>query len=501
MGLKNRTDRQAEFKMSYDNFIGSDNEVRVIDAYVDSLALGELGFVLPGQKKEGSPAFGADCLLKLHLYGYMNRVRSSRQLAKECVRNVELWWLLEGLRPKYHIVSDFRRDNSEALREVFKNFTALLKEAQLIGGQTIAIDSTKIRAQNSKKTNFSQQKLKRQESYIKKRVSTYMNELEASDELDEQETSKKKELEEKIAFYKTQLAAYEQIEETLKSSGQTQVSLIDADARNLTDSQQVARVCYNIQVATDEKNCLIVHYETTNTTDRKALSEMAIETKELVGKETMDVLADKGYHNGEQIAKCNEEDITTYVAPPTSTSGAKEGFKKSDFKYDPEQDIYECPQGAQLQTNGQWYKKQGILVKAYKTQACSSCPLKNQCTKSKKGRKIERSQYQDRVDENDKRVASQKDYYRTRQAIVEHPFGTIKVPWGYHYTLLRGMKKVDGEMALIFTCYNMKRAIKILGVQGLIRQIKAFFWLIFESLLPRTSSGRKNEVALNFLIR
>ena len=192
MGLKIRTDRQAEFKMSYDNFIGSDNEVRVIDAYVDSLALGELGFVLPGQKKEGSPAFGADCLLKLYLYGYMNRIRSSRQLAKECVRNVELWWLLEGLQPKYHIISDFRKDNSEALRKVFKNFTELMKNAELIGGQTIAIDSTKIRAQNSKKMNYSVQKLKRQESYIKKQVSTYMNKLEALDELDEQETSKKR---------------------------------------------------------------------------------------------------------------------------------------------------------------------------------------------------------------------------------------------------------------------------------------------------------------------
>lgn len=478
MSYIERSDRLAELGVSLEDLVDENNEVRVIEAYVTSLDVEGLGFQLTGQEARGRPAFGVSCLLKLYLYGYQNRIRSSRRLARECERNVELWWLLEGLRPGYRIIADFRKDNLKSLRGVFRHFTSLLQEWELIGGKTIAIDSVKVRGQNSKRHNYNEAKIERQLSYIDKKISTYLNEL---DGLDESEASveKKNAIAEQIEVQKQRRKHYEELGQELAHSGQTQLSTVDADARSLIQRGNIVEVGYSIQSATDARHNLIVEYQTTNTTDRNALSAVALSTKSTLGLEKFDALADKGYHNGAELAACEQANITTYVAPAKSRSTSAEGFKKEDFEYLADQDVYICPQGAELSTDGKVHKKDKQKVKIYRSEACKHCPLKDQCTKSEKGRVIHRSIYQESVDANDKRVKEQHSYYRRRQAIVEHPFGTMKRNWGFDHTLMRGLEKVEAEFALIFTAYNMKRVINILGVKNLVERLQKGFWALW----------------------
>ena len=483
MSYLEKVDRQAEFRMSLEEMIDPENEVRVIEAYVKELNVDELGFILTGSSSKGRPAFGVKCLLKLYLYGYQNRIRSTRRLAKECERNVELWWLLEGLRPRYRIIADFRKDNAAALRGIFVHFTGLLQDWALIGGQTIAIDSVKIRAQNSKRNNYNEAKIKRQLSYIKKKISSYMNELDRLDDLEES-AEKKKSIESKLEVQQQRQQGYEQLQAELSQSGQTQVSTVDKDARSLIHRRNNVEVGYSIQSATDASHCLIAYYEVTNTTDRQALSPVTLSTQAALDLDDFDALADKGYYNASEIARCEQADISTYVAPTKSTSSSAKGFKKEDFEYLADQDVYVCPQQEHLSSTGKVYRKDNQQVKAYRSKACAHCPVKSQCTSTKSGRVIHRNIYQDQADANDERVRTQYEYYRRRQTIVEHPFGTVKRSWGFNYTLVRGLKKVEAEFALIFTAYNMKRAINILGVTELIKRLEEGFWALLTRFWP-----------------
>ena len=463
---------------SLEQNISDDNPVRFIDAFVQNIDLEALDFELQTLKTEGRPSYSTKIFLKIYLYGYLNGLRSSRKLEKECVRNIELQWLLFGLVPNYHSISDFRKDNSLGLKKLFKVFVSFLKDADLIAGETIAIDGTKSRAHNSKKSNFNQKKIDQHLAYIEEKTQQYLDELADNDVQEDRE--KLTDIHAKIERLKTNRIRYELLEEKLKLSGDPQISTTDEDSRALLVQGQVVEVSYNIQAAVDDKYKLVVATHTINRNDRNALSRIATEAKENLEAETFTVLVDKGYHNGREITKCKQENIRTVVAYPTlvqtNENGTTKEYLVANFIYDKESDSYVCPQNQTLKTKGSWHKKSrdggGYLFKKYRSSACKECLVKTLCTSRTGGREIDRSEFAEAVEENNQRYRENGELYRRRQEINEHIFGTIKRQWGYNHTNLTGLEKVNGEHSLIMLVYNIKRAMNILGVADLIAKLK-----------------------------
>lgn len=468
--------------VSLEDKITSDNSVRFIDAFVNHIDLNKIGFASKVLKAEGRPSFQTQVFLKIYLYGYLNGIRSSRRLEKECLRNIEMQWLLEDMHPNYHSIADFRKDNPKALKQLFKLFVSFLKNAELISGETIAIDGTKSRAHNSKKANFNQKKIDKHKAYIEARSQEYLDQLEQND-VKENPISINN-IQQKIERLKQNKIKYELLEEQLQTSGEPQVSTTDADARALLVQGQVVEVSYNIQAAVDSKHNLVVATHTINRNDKNALSAIAIEAKENLAVTTFTALVDKGYYNGREISNCKEAGIVTIVAQPdqgkSNENGTQPEYLVSKFTYNKDSNTYTCPQGQTLTTTGSWHKKtgrteeSGYQFQKYRTPACKTCPVKDQCTSRKAGREIDRSQYADAVEENNKRYKDNPQLYRKRQEINEHIFGTIKRKWGYNYTDLIGLEKVNGEHSLIMLVYNIKRSINILGVPDLIAKLKAW---------------------------
>jgi transposase len=467
---------------SLEDTIAADNPVRFIDAFVNSIDLVKIGFTLRVLKTEGRPSFDTKVFLKIYLYGYINGIRSSRRLEKECLRNLEMQWLLEAICPNYHSIADFRKDNPKALKQLFKLFVSFLKDADLITGNTIAIDGTKSRAHNSKKSNFNQKKIDKHLDYIEAKTQEYLTALDQNDTQENSTTLTN--IQQKIARLKQNKIRYELLEEQLQASGEPQVSTTDPDARALLVQGQVVEVSYNIQAAVDDKHNLVVATHTINRNDKNALSAIALEAKENLEVETFTVLVDKGYHNGREIETCKNNNITTIVAHPeqgkSNENGTQPEYLVSNFVYNKEQNTYTCPAGQTLTTTGSWHKKtgrtdqSGYQFQKYRTPACRTCPVKDLCTSRKGGREIDRSQYADAVEENQRRYQANPQLYRKRQEINEHIFGTIKRKWGYNYTDLIGLEKVNGEHSLIMLVYNIKRSINILGVPDLLAKLHAW---------------------------
>jgi transposase len=490
MGYKQGLDRDQSMLLppSVEEYVDQDNPVRVIDAFVDTLDLEEAEFTKSIPADTGCPGYSPCLLLKLYIYGYLNGIRSSRKLENECKRNLEVIWLLNGLKPRYRSIAYFRADNKKAIKNIFRQFVVMMKSWDLIGGDTLGVDGTKFRAVNSKKNNYNQKKIDRHLKYIDDKIEQYLKELEEQD--DKEKSDKKVNVEQCLEELEKRKQKYQELEKQLKETGEGQVSTTDEDARALIIRGQIVEVAYNAQAVVDDKHKLIVNYKNINTNDRKILSTMATETKEIIEEESFDLLADKGYHNSEELQNCKDEKIKTYVAP--SERKHNKPIPIPEYTYNPKEDCYICPQGQTLTTNGSWYKKvyhnNKILIKQYKTKACRECPERYLCTTSpiERGRVIERSQYQQAVEENNLRVNTEKEKYRKRQAIVEHPFGTIKRQWGYTYTLLKGIEKVEAEIGLMFTAYNLRRLISIFGVKELIDRLLLFFinivkiWLIIK---------------------
>lgn len=468
--------RQQMRFSSLEDAISADNEVRFIDAFVTFLDLEKLGFAVTSIKSEGRPGYNIKVFLKIYLYGYLNGLRSSRKLEKECFRNIEMQWLLEYIRPNYHSISDFRKNNPLALKKLFKLFVVFLKDADLIGCQTIDIDGTKSRAHNSKKANFNQKKIDKHLEYIEIKTQQYLDVLEENDA--KQNPEKIKNIKQKIERLKQNKIRYELLEEKLKVSSEPQISTTDSDSRALLVQGQVVEISFNIQAAVDAKHNLVVATHTINKNDRSALSAIAIEAKENLGIETYTALVDKGYHNGKQIEICKKANITTIVAQPEQGKNKEriaEGYLISKFQYDQTTDTYTCPEGETLKTTGHWHKKtdsDSYEFKRYRTSKCRECPVKQLCTSRVAGRDIDRSQYADAVEENNKRYHANPQLYRKRQEINEHIFGTIKRQWGYNHTNLTGLEKVNAEHSLIMLVYNIKRSINILGVPELIAKLQ-----------------------------
>ncbi len=470
--------QQLEFGCLEDK-ISPDNAVRFIDAFVEHIDLEKLGFEVRATKQEGRPGFDAKLFLKIYFYGYLNGIRSSRRLAKECSRNIELQWLCVQLQPNYHSICDFRKDNAKALTNTFKLFVSFLKEEQLVSGETIAIDGTKVRAHNSKKQNFSAKKLERHLEYIENKTNEYLNALETNDL--KEDAIKVSDVTKKIERLKTNKIYYEHLQEKLAASGDTQISVTDTDARALLVQGQVVEVAYNVQAAVDDKHNLVVATHTINKNDRKALSAIAKEAKRNLQVETYTALVDKGYHNGNQIAQCQQENITTIVAVPelvnSNEYGTTAAYMVTQFTYDKSTDTYICPQGEMLYTTGTWHKKtrerDSHQFKKYRTPKCKECAVKHLCTgRQKGGREIDRSEFAEAVEINNTNYKNNPTLYRKRQEINEHIFGTIKRKWNYYYTDLKGLEKVNGEYSLIMLVYNMRRCFTIVGVEELIAKIK-----------------------------
>ena len=480
-------DRNIHYFATLEDRVSADNPVRLMDAFIDKLDLHKLGFSKTVHHSEGRPPYAPQVLLKLYLYGYLNKVRSSRKLERECGRNIELQWLLQNLVPNYHTIADFRKLHVLPLQSMFRLYVQFLGEAGLLGKTTLAVDGSKFKAVNSKKNNYNQKKIDKHQQFIKDKAEKYLQEL---DELDkEEQTINKDELQIKREKIKTGLEKlkertikYDNLQEQLNNTDDKQVSTTDAESRSIIIVKNIVEVAYNIQNTVDDKHNLIVHTQATNTNDGKALYKAATQARQnlqLQKEETIMLLADKGYHTGAELQQCQLDNMLTHVAykEQPSVKHIAHEFLSESFDYDKATDSYFCPAGATLTSLGTWHNKKGeanetsYRFKTYRTDACKSCPLKSKCTKLPK-RIIHRSEYQDAVDMNDNNIKKNPHYYKRRQAIVEHPFGTIKRHFGFTHTLLKGLQKVNGEMNLIMFCYNFLRTKNILGFQKMLETIK-----------------------------
>ena len=474
MDFVNGFNRDQLIMMDFEANVAANSWARVVDWFVDALPMAGLGFndVL---NSEGRPPYRSSDMLKLFMYGYKKKLRSSYQLEEACRVNLEVIWLMSGLRPSARKIAYFRKDNSKAFKQAFRHFVLLLKDMDLISGETIAIDSFKIRAQNSLKNNFNQKKIDRHIEYIDTRINEYMEELES----EETEGPQRQELEQKIAIQQKRRKEYKTIEKELIDSGETQISKTDPDAKSVILHRNVVNVGYNIQAGCDAKHKLFVNNGTGRVNDTHALAEMAINAKALLGVEQMNTLTDKGYTTGVHIDTCAKHNITTYSSPKAHSSQNNGLYDMQIFKYDKENDTYTCPAEFTMLSGGIIYKKRNHRVKRYTTKNCDGCQLRAQCTTNKRGRIIERSIYQEALEENEKRVNENPGYYKLRQQITEHQFGTLKRQWGFTYTLMKGKQHVLSEVNLMMMCYNLRRLMSIFDVNELKYRLKSLVLYFF----------------------
>ena len=485
--IKGKNRDQIEF-FSLDGVVEMDNEVRLIDLFVDSLRLCDYGFKTEFLEN-GRPAYHPSDLLKLYLYGYLNRIRSSRQLEKECKRNLEVMWLMRGLTPDHNTIANFRKDNPKAIQKVFRSTVELAKHFELIGGKLVAGDSTKLRAQNSKKNNFNEKKIERHMAYIDAKLDEYNNILAQEDG----DSNRKKETQDKIDKHLLHKAKYEQMQVVLKKTECVQISTSDPDSRQMITRNNITEVAYNVQTTVDAKHNLPIDFKVTNQNDSKAMGSMVRRAKTVLKSADFTALYDKGYHTGTEFAYANKHQIQVIVAAPDVASHAPDlAFDVERFQYDKENDQYTCPQGKTLTTNGRWYnKKHGKTlnrIKHYKTKACLTCAVFEKCTKNKEGRLIERTEHADLIDANKHRLAEHLDLYRKRQAIVEHPFGIIKRQWDFYYIITKKtIKHARADVGLIFTAFNLRRIFNILDqnlLKKYLKELGLYFFVRKNKLKP-----------------
>ena len=472
------------FPVSLDQSIDPDNEVRIIDLFVDSLSIKDYGFRMDFVEN-GRPAYHPADLLKLFIYGYMNKIRTTRDLEKECKRNIEVMWLLKCLKPDHNTISNFRQGNQKAIKKVFRATVQIAKHFDLIGGKLIAGDSTKLRAQNSKKNNFNQAKIDRHVAYIDNKLEEYTRALAEND------GDNKQVIEEEIKKQQERKDNYRNIERQLKESGETQISISDPESRQIMIRNNITEVAYNVQTTVDSKNNIPIDYKVTNQNDSKAMGNMVQRAKSILRTNEFTVLYDKGYHTGSELKAAQDLGVETIVAIPSlpSTSQApKQEYNSEYFIYNKDTDTYTCPQGESLITNGTWYNehdKRGNLItfKQYKTRSCKSCHAHSNCTRSKKGRVIQRTTFAEYYEINRRNFHEKERIYKRRQAIVEHPYGTLKRQWGFSYILTKkGIARASSDVGLMFIAYNLRRIGNILTLEVLKEYLKAVASMYFDIL-------------------
>ena len=464
------------FPSTLDEYLDEGNPVRVIAAFVGALDFAELGFVRGEAAETGRPGYDPRLLLGLYIWGHLNKVRSSRKLEMECQRNLEAMWLLENLRPDFKTIADFRKDNGEPIKQTVVKFRLWCLGEGLYGREMVAVDGSKFKAVNNSERNFTRKKLAKVIKREQARVAEYLEAIEAADQEEDREPPPPaplsgEQLREKMKKLKERLAQHEQLEQRLKQSGESQVSLTDADAR-LMKTSKGSDVCYNVQTVVDSKHKLIAAYEVTNQgNDLGQLAKMGKQGQEALGVKEVTVLADGGYFDGNTIKECEEAGITTYLPLPHSKATSRGLFAIEEFTYNEPRDCYVCPQGESLtfcakeQANNKEYR-------IYRTHACGRCPLRTQCTTSQKGRKLRRWVEQAVLERLKERIRGQPELLKERKKLAEHPFGTIKRAMDQGYFLMRGKKKVTTETSLTVLAYNLKRVINIMGVEKMITSMR-----------------------------
>jgi len=458
------------------DWIDDDNPVRVIDAFVDKLELLGLGFDGVAREATGRPCYHPSVLLKLYIYGYLNRVQSSRRLEREALRNVEVMWLTGRLTPDHKTIANFRKDSGGAIKQVCVQFIELCRLMGLLTQASVAIDGSKFKAVNTRDKNFTRNKVERRRAQLEQSVARYLSQLDTADlqEPSEELAAKTAHLKEKLVKLESEMQRLAAMEKLMLASPDQQISLTDPDSRSMATSGRGSGVVgYNVQVAVDTEHHLIIAHEVTNEgSDRAQLANIACQAKQVLGADELEAVADRGYYSGEEILECHEADIAvTLPKPMTSGIEARGRFGKQDFVYLSDEDVYRCPAGEKLKyhyTN----EERDQQLRRYWTNACRDCALKPRCTTGKE-RRITRWEHEHVLDAVQKRLDKNPQAMRVRRETVEHPFGTLKMRMGATHFLMKRLPKVATEMALHVLAYNITRAINIIGTQPLMTTMQA----------------------------
>jgi len=458
------------------DWIDDDNPVRVIDAFVDKLELLGLGFDGVAREATGRPCYHPSALLKLYIYGYLNRVQSSRRLEREALRNVEVMWLTGRLTPDHKTIANFRKDSGGAIKQVCVQFIELCRLMGLLTQASVAIDGSKFKAVNTRDKNFTRNKVERRRAQLEQSVARYLSQLDTADlqEPSEELAAKTAHLKEKLVKLESEMQRLAAMEKLMLASPDQQISLTDPDSRSMATSGRGSGVVgYNVQVAVDTEHHLIIAHEVTNEgSDRAQLANIACQAKQVLGADELEAVADRGYYSGEEILECHEADIAvTLPKPMTSGIEARGRFGKQDFVYLSDEDVYRCPAGEKLKyhyTN----EERDQQLRRYWTNACRDCALKPRCTTGKE-RRITRWEHEHVLDAVQKRLDKNPQAMRVRRETVEHPFGTLKMRMGATHFLMKRLPKVATEMALHVLAYNITRAINIIGTQPLMTTMQA----------------------------
>lgn len=458
-----------------EDYVAEDNPVRVVEVFVDQLDLEALGFDGTVPAMTGRPSYHPAVLLKIYIYGYLNRVQSSRRLERETQRNVELMWLSGRLTPDFKTIADFRRDNGKAIRQVCRQFIELCRKLDLFSQSIVAIDGSKFKAVNNRDRNFTSAKLRARMEQVEQSIERYLAAMDTADrtqpDVAEAKTSR---LKEKIAKLKQQMQDLKAMEQRLREAPDGQVSLTDPDARSMaTSGRGTGVVGYNVQTAVDDKHHLIVAHEVTNVGhDRAALATMAEQARAATGIEDLNVVADRGYFSGEEILACEQSGITAYVPKPLTSNSAADGrFGKQDFVYEANEDEYRCPAGQRLIKRFTSVEN-AMILHSYWSSACQGCAIKARCTTGKE-RRVKRWEHEGVIDAMQRRLDREPEKMRTRRQTAEHPFGTIKYWMGSTHFLTRTLVRVKTEMSLHVLAYNLKRVMKILGIGPMMVAMRA----------------------------
>ena len=470
--------QSALFPERLDDYICEDNPVRIVDVFVDELLLAELGFSGAEPEATGRPSYHPATLLKLYIYGYLNRIQSSRRLERETQRNVELMWLTGRLCPDFKTIADFRRDNGPAIQKVCSHFIRLCRETKLFTESVVAVDGSKFKAVNNSDRAFTARKLQVRQEQLEESVGRYLAELDRADREPTRVTEDRiAHIQKRIQTIKARMKELDDIRIQMEAAPDGQVALTDPDARCMASrGRDTPMVGYNVQTAVDAKHHLIVAHEVTNVgNDRTQLMPMAQKAREVMGfapKTAFTALADRGYFNGDQILECDRAGITALVPKSlTSNNRAKGLFDKKDFRYQPGSDTFQCPSGEQAIRRFDTLENERKMIK-YWSSACPRCPIKSSCTTGEY-RRITRWEHEHVVDAMQQRLDDTPDAMRVRRRTVEHPYGTLKSWMGATHFLTKTLPRVSTEMSLHILAYNMKRVMQILGLQQTMKMIRA----------------------------
>jgi transposase len=459
-----------------DEWIDESNPVRAVDAFVDALDLGKLGFEGVVPEVTGRPSYHPSALLKLYIYGYLNRVQSSRRLERETGRNLEVIWLLGRLVPDDKTIADFRKDNGSAIRKVCAQFVALCRDMGLLTNASVAIDGSKFKAVNNRDRNFTRAKVERRRAQLEESVARYLSQLDTADLQEPLEAlaAKTAHLKEKLAKLESEMQRLAAMEKQMLASPDQQISLTDPDSRSMATSGRGSGVVgYNVQVAVETEHHLIVTHEVTNSgSDRAQLANMGRQAREALGVDKLEAVADRGYYNSTEIKACDDAGVAVTLPKPM-TSGAKSDgrFGKQDFVYNAAEDVYRCPAGEKLAYR-MTTEQDGKMMRRYWTNACPNCLLKSKCTTGNE-RRIPRWEHEHVLEAAQKRLDENPQAMRARRETVEHPFGTLKMRMGATHFLMKRLPKVATEMALHVLAYNLTRVMNIVGVKPLLVAIRA----------------------------